>query len=71
MYIVIADNNPFNSFELKIFFLITIKAMDYRKKQLVLIKICLKKICEERGDLSLYLMNCRNTSVAGLSYSLA
>ncbi|CAI6350058.1 unnamed protein product [Macrosiphum euphorbiae] len=80
--IIVADNNPFNSLELKTFtkewdIVIVTCSPNYHQsnglaeKAVGIVKNMLKKLSEEGGDLSLYLMNYRNTPVAGLNYSPA
>lgn len=80
--IVVADNNPFNSLEFKTFVkswdivLVTCSPNYHQsnglaEKAVGITKNMLNKINEESGDLSLYLMNYRNTPVAGLNYSPA
>lgn len=70
--IVIADNNPFNSFEFSTFVkewdmvLVTCSPNYHQsnglaEKAVGIAKNMLKKISDERGDLSLYLLNYRNT----------
>jgi len=78
--IIVAGNNPFNSLEFKTFtkdwdVVVVICSPNYHKsnglveKAVSIAKYMLKKLNEERGDLSLYLLNYRNTPVAGLNYS--
>lgn len=78
--LVIADNNPFSSLEFRNFsdewnFNINTSSPYYPKsnglaeKAVGVVKSMLKKCCYENDDLELYLLNYRNSPVAGLSYS--
>lgn len=80
--IVITDNMPFNSFELKCFaeewkFQICTSSPHHPKsngmaeKGVHIAKNMLKKAWEERKDIQLYLLNYRNTPLAGLNVSPA
>src|SRR5436190_8769021 len=78
--IIIADNMPFNSYEFKCFarewnFEIDTSSPHYPRsnglaeKGVHLAKNMLKKSKEERKDIQLYLLNYRNTPLAGLNVS--
>lgn len=79
---VVADNNPFGSYAFNKFadlwgFKITNSSPHYHQsnglaeKGVGILKTMLKKCNEDKGDLSLYLLNYRNSPVAGLTYSPA
>lgn len=80
--ILIVDNNPFNSLEYKKFtlnweFKIINSSPNYSKSNVMaeeavgIAKIFIKKSKHENQDLELYLLNYRNSPVAGLQYTLA
>lgn len=79
---VVTDNVPFNSFAFKSFakdwnFEINFISPHYSQsnglveKAVGITKLMLKKCNQERGDMSLYLLNYRNSPVAGLKFSPA
>lgn len=79
---VIADNNPFGSYSFKKFaekwgFKVTNSSPHYpqsngvAEKGVGIFKGMMRKCIEDQGDFNLYLLNYRNSPVAGLNYSPA
>jgi len=80
--IIVADNNPFNSFEFHKFahewnFQLTTSSPHYPKsnglaeKAVGIVKSMLKKCSVENQDINMYLLNYRNACTSGLDYSPA